>query len=92
MLNGTLDDIVLTCGYARGFGDVRLGVWGQQGRQQGGRGSLRSCGADSCCGWAVGQATSVSEVHAIYMNMYVHGGVAPGVVTQSGRGFRGVSD
>jgi len=51
-----------------------------------------SCGADSYRGETVGRATSVSEVHAICVNMYVHGGVAPGVVTQSGRGFRYVSD
>ena len=35
-LNGALGGIVLTCGYAGGFGDVRLGVWGQRGRQRGG--------------------------------------------------------
>ena len=28
MLNSALDDTVLTCGYARGFGDVQLGSKG----------------------------------------------------------------
>jgi len=70
------------CGWVRG---------GSEG-QQGGRGSPRSCGGDSRRGWAVGWATSVSETHTIYMHTYVHGGVAPGIVTQSSRGFRGVSD
>jgi len=33
--NGTLGGTVLTCGYAGGSGDVRLGVGGQQGRARG---------------------------------------------------------
>ena len=40
----------------------------------------------------MGQATSISEVYVIYVNMYIHEGVAPAVVTQSGQGFQGVSD
>jgi len=35
-LNGALGGIVLTCGYAGGFRNVQLGVWGQHGRQRGG--------------------------------------------------------
>jgi len=62
-------------------------VWEGSEGERGGRGTPRSCGADSCRGWAVGWATSVSEVHVIYVNTYVHEGVAPGVVTQSSRGF-----
>jgi len=62
-------------------------VWGGSEGEQGGRGTPRSCRANSCHGWAVGWATSVSEVHAIYVNTYVHEGVTPGVVTQSSRGF-----
>jgi len=73
-------------------GDVQLGVWGQRVRQRGGWGSPRSCGVDSRRRWAVGRVTSISEVHAICVNKYVHGGLAPGVVTQSGRGLRDVSD
>jgi len=49
-LNGALGGMVLTCGYVWGPGNVRLGVWGQRGRQRGGEGSPRSCGADRCCG------------------------------------------
>jgi len=77
-LNGALGGIVLTCGYA---GSLVMCGWvcgGCEG-ERGGRGSPRSCGADSCCGWAVGRITSVSGVHTRYVNVYIHGGVAPGV-------------
>jgi len=43
--------------------------------------------ADSRRAWAVGWATSVSGAHAIYVHTHVHGGVAPGVVMQSGRSW-----
>jgi len=62
-------------------------VWGGSKGERGGRGSPRSCGADSCRRWAVGWATSVSGVYAIYVNTHVHGGVAPGVGMQSGEVF-----
>jgi len=38
---------------------------------------------------AVDQATSISEVYVIYVNMYIHGGVAPRVITWSSWGFGG---
>jgi len=37
-LNNIMDDMVLTSGYAEDLRNVRLRVWGQQGRRQGGRG------------------------------------------------------
>jgi len=61
------NDIVLTSGYAEDLGNVRLGVWGQRGRRQG-RGTAK---ADSCRGWGVGWATSVSEAYAIDFHTHV---------------------
>ena len=91
-LNGALGGVPYShVGMQRAFGMCGWVRGGSEG-QQGGRGSPRSCGGDSRRGWAVGWATSVSETHTIYMHTYVHGGVAPGIVTQSSRGFRGVSD
>jgi len=43
--------------------------------------------ADSRRAWAVGWATSISEAYATYVHMYIHRGVAPGVVMRSGRAW-----
>jgi len=37
--------------------------------------------------WAMGWATSISEAYATYVHMYIHRGVAPGVVMWSGRAW-----
>ena len=62
-------------------------VWGerQQERQQ--RGEVQG---NKCHMWAVGQAASVSKVHVKSSVMYVHSGVAPSVITQSGWPERGL--
>jgi len=66
------NDNVLTSGYTGDLENVRLCVWGQRGRRQGGSGHPRSCKADSWRAWGLGGATSTGgvdaiSVHRVYM-------------------------
>ena len=59
--NDTLNDIVLTYGYAEGLRNAPMEVWGGEERQRGG-----GCYKASCChAWAVDCTTSISEAHTV---------------------------
>jgi len=73
-------------------GTLGLCAWVCGGSEEGGeeeevRGTAK---ADSCRGWAVGWATSVSEAYAINVHTHVHEGVASGVGMWSGGAWAGL--
>ena len=64
-LNDTLNDMVLTSGYAEDLGTALMEVWGQQGRWRAG-GANPGCFKAGCGRtWTVNCPTSVSEAHAV---------------------------
>ena len=64
----TLNDIVLTSGYAE---DLGMCSWRCEGSEEDGEEGGRSK-AEMCCAWTVGHATSISEVYLISLShMYM---------------------
>ena len=78
--------MVLTSGYAEDLGNALVEVWGRRGRRRGG-GQVQGRDAPCVdCGSGYKHQRNLFDINVTH----VLGGVAPGVVTQSGQAGQGL--